>query len=537
MHSRRKNLSTAIISLCLMALASTLLLTNAEAQTWDMLERSRSKWQATSDIGYMVEMQASVSKGSTPLWLNANKHGLSSLDANNGYLRAAVERKVEADSTRRWGVGYGIDMAVAKNFTSTAILQQAYIQLRWLHGSLTVGSREHNLELKNSNLSSGSQTLGINARPIPQVRLALDDYWVTPFFNDWLRLKGHIAYGMMTDQNWQHDFTSKKTKYADNVLYHSKAGYIMIGNPDRFYPFSVELGLEMATTFGGTAYRPKSDGTMEAVEGERGLKALWNAFVPGGAESVEKAHKNMAGNHVGSWLIRLNYDEDTWRLSIYADKFFEDHSGMFLLDYDGYGSGSQWQEAKKWRFVMYDLKDIMLGAELKLKDGAWLQNVVAEYVYTKYQSGPFLHEHSAELPDHIGGNDNFYNHYIYTGWQHWGQVIGNPLYRSPIYNTDGNIEVKNSRFVAYHIGVSGSPTDQLSYRLRASYQDGLGTYQKPYLKKQHNFSFALEATYALPHGWTASLAYGMDFGHILGDNRGAQFTVRKCGLLTGAKKK
>jgi len=162
---------------------------------------------------------------------------------------------------------------------------------------------------------------------------------------------------------------------------------------------------------------------------------------------------------------------------------------------------------------------------------------VLEYIYTKYQSGPFLHEHSAELADHIGGNDNYYNHYIYTGWQHWGQVIGNPLYRSPIYNDDGTIEVKNSRFAAYHLGVSGSPTDQLSYRLRASYQDGLGTYQNPYLKKQHNFSFAIEASYAFPCGWTATLGYGMDFGRILGRNYGAQLTVGKRGLLTGARKK
>ena len=39
------------------------------------------------DIHYNVEMQGSFSKGKTPLWLNANKHGLSSLEKNNGYLR------------------------------------------------------------------------------------------------------------------------------------------------------------------------------------------------------------------------------------------------------------------------------------------------------------------------------------------------------------------------------------------------------------------------------------------------------------------
>lgn len=38
------------------------------------------------DIQYGVEMQGSFSKGKTPLWLNANKHGLSSLDLNSATL-------------------------------------------------------------------------------------------------------------------------------------------------------------------------------------------------------------------------------------------------------------------------------------------------------------------------------------------------------------------------------------------------------------------------------------------------------------------
>lgn len=41
---------------------------------------------------------------------------------------------------------------------------------------------------------------------------------------------------------------------------------------------------------------------------------------------------------LGSWVARLNYDGDWSSFSLYADKFFEDHSAMFLMDYDGYGT-------------------------------------------------------------------------------------------------------------------------------------------------------------------------------------------------------
>ena len=161
-------------------------------------------------LQYRVEMQATLSSGDyTPLWLNANKYGLSSLKTSNGYLRGALQRPLSLDDGRKWGIGYGADLAVAAGFTSTLVVQQAYVEGRWLKGVLTVGAKEQPMELKNQELSTGSQTLGINARPVPQVRLALPDYWAIPGTRKWLSLKGHIAYGMYTDDNWQKNFTSE----------------------------------------------------------------------------------------------------------------------------------------------------------------------------------------------------------------------------------------------------------------------------------------------------------------------------------------
>lgn len=518
--------------LLIVALAVTI---SADAQYEWQNDADAGKINLSHNMTYMLEAQASVSDGRTPLWLNANKYGLSSLDETNGYGRVAVVRPLQTDSAHRWGVGYGVDVAMAYNYTSTAIVQQAFVEMRWLHGVLSVGSKNYPMELKNNQLSSGSQTLGINARPVPQVRLALPEYWVLPFANDMIRLKGHIAFGKMTDDNWQHSFTGKKSKYADDVLYHSKAGYIMIGNPDRFMPFSLELGLEMATLFGGTSYLPQPDGTTIVYKSDSGLKGFWNAFIPGGSDVNETQYKNVEGNQVGSWVIRANYDNDDCRFSVYADKYFEDHSAMFQLDYDGYGNGEEWNTKKKSRYLLYDFKDWMLGAELNMKNGTWLRDIVFEYLYTKYQSGPIYHDHTPSFSDHIGGRDNFYNHGIYTGWQHWGQVMGNPLYQSPIYNEDGNICIRNNRFMAFHLGLSGKPTDNLQYRILATYQDGLGTYTDPYTKVHHNVSVLAEATYSFTgktlKGWSVCGAYGMDMGAIRGHNYGFQLTISKTGLL------
>ena len=498
-----------------------------------------NRWKPLDGFEYKVEMQLSASNDKTPLCLNANKYGLSSLEGTNGYLRAAVERPLSTDEDRKWGIGYGLDVAVPFNYTSKFIVQQAYAEVRWLHGALTVGAKEWPMNLKNNELSSGSQTLGKNARPVPEVRLSLADYWTIPFTKGWLHLKGHIAYGRMTDDNWQHSFTNRQSKYADKVLYHSKSGFLKIGNPSIFSPWSVELGLEMACTFGGTSYKPGPDG-MQKIENRQRFKDFIRAFIPGGSDVVEEGtvYQNEAGNQLGSWMARVSYDGDWWSLGVYADKYFEDHSSMLMLDYDGYGQGENWNTHERRRYFLYSLKDWLLGIEYNYKPDNWLNSIVLEYVYTKYQSGPLYHDHSQGRSDHISGIDDFYNHYIFTGWQHWGQVIGNPLYRSPIYNTDGQINVQDSRFVAWHLGLSGHPTGQFSYRLLATMQTGYGTYHRPYDKKHHNVSVLGEGKYVINsrHKWlnntSVTIGYGMDFGSILGGtNYGAQITITKKGLF------
>lgn len=497
------------------------------------------KLQPLKNVQYLLEAQASLSGNKTPLWLNANKYGLSSLEKFNAYARAAVYRPIETDEARKWGIGYGLDIAITQGYTSRLVAQQAYAELRWLKGKLTVGAKEEPMMMKNTKLSTGAQTLGINARPIPQIRVALPDYWTLPVFNGWLHLKGHLAYGTMTDQNWQHDFTGKKSRYADNVLYHSKAGFLKISNEEVFCPWSLEMGLEMVTLFGGTGYVIQPNGKMQPMKGGTRPRDFINALLPGGSDAGETTYQNIAGDQLGSWMAKLKYDGDWHMVAIYADKFFEDQSSMFQLDYDGYGSGTEWTKKVKRRFLLYDFKDWQIGFEYNYKPDNWINDFVFEYLYTQYQSGPIYHDHTNTIADHIGGKDNFYNHYIYTGHQHWGQVMGNPLYRSPIYNTDGRILVANNRFEAFHIGLGGHPSEYLDWRFLATWQKGLGTYEEPYFDQHHNVSLLAEASYRFLgnryrwlDGMSITVGAGADFGAILGGiNYGMQITIAKRGLL------
>ncbi|MCR4853100.1 MAG: capsule assembly Wzi family protein [Prevotella sp.] len=483
-------------------------------------------------LTWRAEVQATVSDGQTPLWLNANKYGLSSLDDVNGYLRGGIFRPLAVDSMRRWGIGYGVDAAVATGFTSTLVVQQAYAELRWMKGVLTVGSKEQPLELKNQQLSSGSQTLGINARPVPSVRIALPNYWDIPGTRGLIALKGHIAYGKRTDDAWQKDFTHQQSRYTEGSFIHTKAGYLRVGSNT----LNVELGVEAGCEFGGKAYNVSGvepDGT---VENAQNLSAFFHALVPGGSDATDGSFQNKEGNHMGSWLARLNIDQPTWALGVYADHYFEDNSSMLHLSHNGWGKGAEAQTKVEDRYFFYDMKDWMLGAELKLKECSWLNEVVVEYLYTKYQGGPVYHDHTPNVSEHLCGRDNFYNHYIFTGWQHWGQVMGNPLYLSPIYNQDGLVEVENNRFTAWHLGLGGQPFDKLSYRVLATLQKNLGTYYNLVDDPKDEVSLLAEACYRFGDAnktshWYAKAAFGLDNGGLRGDNVGLQLTIGRTGLF------
>ena len=397
-----------------------------------------------------------------------------------------------------------------------------------MKGTLTIGQKQQPMQLKNNELSSGSQTFGINGRPYPEMRLALPDYWDIPYTKGFLGIKGHMALGMYTDDRFEKDFVRGQSHYDQHVLMHTKAGYLRIGKKDK--PFTAELGLEMASQFGGTHYE-YVDGVYRKEKSGRGLKSFWHAFVGGGTDASRDGDvQNNEGNMLGSWLVRLNYDTQNAKFGLYADHFFEDHSGMFHLDYDGYDYRDGQIKKADRRYLVYPLKDIMLGADVHLKNFRWISDAVVEYVYTRYQSGPIYSDRTPQIVDHIGGIDNYYNNSIEPGWQHWGQTLGNPLYVSPIYSEDHHLFFECNRFTAWHMGFAGQPTKDLHYRLRASWQEGLGTYDMPYCNPKRNVSVGMEASYDASNliykGLSIGAAFGFDRGELLGNNTGGSITIR-----------
>lgn len=454
-----------------------------------------------------MESSTTLSNGKyAPLWLSSNRYGLSSVEHNSNYERVGVFRSLQADSVRKWRIGYGMDVAGCIDFTSDYVVQQAYFEVAYQKLLLSIGSKERSCDLKNNELTSGGLSLGINARPIPQVRGEVD-YVDVPGMHGWWQLKGRLSYGWFTDGGWQTRYltdrgTLNMAKHSEHVLYHEKAMYWKFGKEEVF-PLTFEIGLQMAAEFGGTLYQngvKKKPGA--------GLKDFLTVFIAGGHDSSDGPYPNTEGNQLGSYNMALMYKPGNWLLRAYFERYFEDQSMMA---------------------VQYGIYDHLLGLEMELPANKWVRSLVVEHLSTRDQSGAVYHDRTTNIYDKMNGRDDYYNHGNYMGWQHWGMALGNPLITSPIYNTNGDLLFHNNRVQAWHVGISGDPSRELHYRVLLTHTENWGRYVVPFEDVLQQNSFLVEACYK-PR-WASSFsftgAWAWDRGKVIGNSHGIQFTIQK----------
>ena len=472
----------------------------------------------SENVDYDVSLNGAASTNDVaPFWFSAGRYGVGSTEQYSGYLRASVIRPSDADSLRRWRVGYGLDVIGAAGSATCFNVQQAFLEFQYENARLSFGSKERSMELKNDELSSGGMTFSQNAVPIPQVRFELPRWWNISGKSRMVFIKGHLAYGMLTDGWWQEDHNAGTQQiYSKRSLYHSKAGYMKIGNEERF-PLTATLGLEMVCQFGGTAYNLQGRGGTgvtfdKATKLKQGPKAFLDAFIPGGSDVNDGAYDNVGGNQLGSWNLSLGWTDTRWSIRAYLDHFFEDHSQMF------------WQ---------YAWKDNLLGIEATFPENPVVSTALFEYLGTMDQSGPIYHDKTEALSTGLYGKDNYYGHHIYGAYQHWGQVQGNPLILSPIYNSAGILWPSDNRLRAYHAGLSGDPCSDIHWRVKFTHLRSLGTYDNPAPTPRHATYFLAEIGYR-PHripGWGFTLSLGTNAGQLIGTSQGAMLTVSKFGVF------
>lgn len=451
-----------------------------------------------------------------PFLFSANRYGLSSVKPNNGVVTLGAYRDMDTKQTFSWGAG--VEVGVPWNYTSSIVVQQLYGEARYRCLNLMIGSKNISGPLSDPALASGNLIHSSNARPIPQIKAGIFDYasiWGT---QGWLAAKGYVAYGAFTDSQWQKSWEEPiGGHYNKNVLYCGRGLWLRNGNPEKF-PLTFEAGIEMVTQFGGTSYNYEYANSGKIIHMPHNFKAFVKAFIPekGGASTIWSEQANVQGNMLGAWNFALTWAApgSDWSVKAYYQHMFEDHS-MLYIDYP-------------W-------KDALYGVEASLPPNRWISKVVYEYLYTKDQSGSVNWTVTPEVPGHAAGADNYYNHNLYVGWQHWGQGIGNSLILAPIYNRPHALEFHANRVVAHHLGVSGNPTSQIGWRLIADYLKTWGGYNHPFTEVKDMFNILAEVSWKpeckLLKGWQGSVGLSMDRGDLIGHNYGVQFSISRSGFF------
>lgn len=462
-----------------------------------------------------LEVSGTASSGDyAPLWLSSGKYGLSSVESNSAYERVAFGVDADFSKVKDLSMRLGLDFALMQNGVSDLIVQQAFLEAQYKKVRLIIGAKEYPIDLRNGELTSGGLSAGNNARPIPQIRGEVD-YCNLPWTNKWVQWKARLSYGLTTDGSWQSSVVNYPNHYTSNTLYHEKALSLRFGKKEVF-PLTYEIGIQMMSQFGGTSYNVKGRGISDytTIHHKGGLAGCWDALFCRGGDATDGVDRNTAGNHLGSYIMALNYYGGQWQAKAYFERYFEDQSMLT---------------------VQYGIYDHLIGLEVQFPKNRFVDTAVLEHLSTTNQSGAVYHDATATMPEKMNGRDSYYNHNLYSGWQHWGYGIGHPFLTSPVYfkteawDNTGKLLFNNTRVQAWHLAFSGTPFSELHYRVIMSFTRNWGDYNHPIAEIVNQNYFLLETTYR-PHWakqWAGRLSLGLDHGHLLGNSFGAALTVSK----------
>lgn len=447
------------------------------------------------------EEAALLSSGDyAPFWLSNNKYGIASTKNNKMYARFGVFYN-DTSVYKHSKISIGADLLISNNLQKDIYIQQLYANVSYKIANVFLGMKEQYLPFRNPYLSSGTMTSSNNARPIPQIGISTNGFIDVPYTKGYLQAMGGASYGWFNDGDFKKSFV-QNGNYITNVLYHRKHLFFKYANKS---PFSIIFGLEADTQWGGDLYaKGELAGKMPRKLSDY-FRVLTGAS--GGKNALETDQDNALGNIYGSWHLVLNYEKENYAIKTYYEHFWEDNSGL----------------------VLRNPPDGTYGIEVNFKRNQLVSSILFEYIYTKDQSGHYILDEEGNDISKIRAVDNYYNNGVYGSESNYGYVMGNPLLTSPIYNSGGNIFVRNNMVVAYHGGISGYINNNLTYRALATYTRSKGTMRNPFPKSQNQFSTLLEMNYALPQNkaWQFSGSFAFDKSGIIGDNIGVQLKVIK----------
>lgn len=439
-----------------------------------------------------VETGAVATTGKhAPFWFYSNQYGKISTKNNSIYILPSFYRNF--NERGKIDYSYNFSPLLRYDGLGRSYMHQWYGELKFHFIHFTAGAKEEFYGNQDSTLSSGCIIWSKNARPMPKLKLEINNYTPVPFTWKYLEFKGGMAHGWFDDN-----------EYNKNVWLHHKYFYLRLGGK---LPVHVSYGLHHFAQWGGTNYDPYGKLPHD-------LEAFKNVFLGRSGDASDpdtpgSESLNKLGNHIGSRNFGAELDLAKMRISLYWQNIFEDGSG------------------KAYR----NIKDGLFGISVRSKEKVKLiSGFVYELFNTTDQSGRYNLKPGDNSGYEYGGNDNYFNNGIYIkGWTFNELVLGNPLITSPaIIKGDRYDYIRNNRILAHHLGIEGK-TGSILYTFLYTYSLNYGTNYFPNSPEKGQQSLFLSAVIPDKLPWKLSLTFklGADFGNMYESNLGAMLMLSK----------
>ena len=471
-----------------------------------------------------------------PFWITSNQYGSYTPSPYTSMIETGLSSPLLQDSI--FSIGYGLKMTGSYDNLNYGNfwLQEAYLEGKLWFMNLRIGKKEQSSYNKNNHLSTGNLLWSENARPMPKIVLKTDEYINVPYTKGYLEFKARYEHGWF-----------EENRQISSSFLHYKYLYGKIGGD---FWINGYYGFHHAAQWGGK--HPVQGQTHQSLQ-------AYKQIVMAQSANEETAFRqgeiiNRIGNHLGSRDMGLIFKKTEFSGKLYWQTIFDDGSG------------------KRWR----NIRDGLWGIAYKNRDSTSLiSGITLEYLNTTDQSG---HLHDIHNPEYkiIGGDDDYFNHYIYeSGWSYKGFGMGHPFLTSPIYDINHSMKNQNgetiaryfpnTKVTAWHLGISGQ-FEQFRYRAMFSYSLNYGVnepmkyfneetepeklrevmneynekpfnqlgdvyYELPALKQ---FSSMVEVSFPIELfnvSMNATTRIGLDAGEWLGDSFGIYLSLSKTGML------
>ena len=387
-----------------------------------------------------------TSNGTVPFWLRSNQYGSVPLDGASLSLIGFARKDFDPGKEQLFDWGASFEGRANIGQGSDLTLIEGYGKVRLGIFELRAGRSKKITGLCDTTLTSGSWAISGNSLGIPEIELAVRDYWSLPWLGELFAFKGNFAHGWMGDLQMAR-FILLDTLTLRSYL-HQKSLYGLFGKPSwrvRFY-----AGFNHQVVWGSERDYYLEDYTLTPWE-------TYLYVITGKRFSNGYIQQERQGNHLGSIDLGLEFELSGVKILLYRQNLYEVGGLAHLAN------------------IQDGLNGLMIeNLQQESRKTIW-SKFLFEFLYTKNQAGrPWSPEFGSPY-------EPYYNHGQYlTGWSLDGTGLGNPFISTreylrqelPAHPDDYFV---NNRVLAFHLAGKGAIND-VDIKFKASWSRNFGTY-------------------------------------------------------------